>query len=131
MNLISFLNHYWWLILIIIVVIAAITTLEIIETSQSKFAVSCDEAILKVNDQGFIWVDLRTRDDFKQGSIMNSKHINEIINKKIKSKKKPKYVYFCQNGSDSLKIAQREEQLYLKGGFDAWVSQNLPIDKEE
>lgn len=92
---------------------------------------TCDEAILKVNDHGFVWVDTRPVALYKQSSILGAKHISELKPIKVKSNKKPKYLYFCQQGSTSMKLAQKDNQHYLKGGFDAWLSQHLPVKKEE
>lgn len=131
MEFLTFLTHYWWLVSMIAVVLIAILIMESLESNQTKNAVSCDAGILKVNDSGYVWVDARTRQAYKSSAIMGAKHIDEIKKNKIKSNKKPKYIYYCQNGSESLKLAQQETQLYLKGGFDAWTSQSLPIDKRE
>lgn len=129
MNLITFLSQYWWLVALIAVVILAIIFLESLETNQSKNALSCDEAILKVNDNGFIWVDTRVLDDFQTSAILGAKHVSELKKQHNKVGKKTKYIYYCQKGTDSMKLAQQESQLYLKGGFEAWVSQKLPIEK--
>lgn len=131
MEFLTFLTHYWWLVSIIAVVLIAIVIMESLESNQTKNAVTCDEGILKVNDAGYVWIDARTRQAYKEGAIIGAKHIEEIKKPKIKSNKKHKYIYYCENGSESLKIAQKETQLYLKGGFDVWKSQSLPTDKRE
>ena len=131
MEILTFLTHYWWLVSIIVVVLIAIVIMESLESNQTKNAVTCDEGILKVNDAGYIWVDTRTFKNFQKGAIIGAKHIDEIKKPKLKSNKKSKYIFYCQNGSESLKIAQKEAQLYLKGGFDDWTSQSLPTDKKE
>ena len=129
MNLLTFLGQYWWLVALIFVVLIVILIIESIESNQTKYAINCDDAILKVNDGGFIWVDTRSLEDFKQNAILGAKHVSTLKKHTNKVSKKNKYVYYCQKGNDSMKLAQDETQLYLKGGFEAWVAQKLPIDK--
>ena len=129
MNLLTFLTQYWWLVALIFVVLIAIFAVEALETNQAKFAINCDDAILKINDAGFTWVDIRSLEEFKINAILGAKHISVLKKQFSKTNKKSKYVYYCQKGNDSIKLAQDDTHLYLKGGFDAWLAQKLPIDK--
>lgn len=129
MNLLMFISQYWWLLALIGIVLIAVLIIEYKESGQMQNALSCDACILKVNDAGYIWVDVRALKAFEESAILGAIHISALNNQK--SKKTPKYIYYCQNGQNSSALAIKNDQLSLIGGFDAWQNQKLPIEKKE
>ena len=131
MSLSTFLIHYWWLAALILIVLFAIIYIEVSDTNRSKRSLTCDESILKVNDHGFILVDIRPIEQFKSGAIMGAIHLSALPKKKSNAKKTKSYIFYCQDGEKSYTLADKENHHYLKGGYNAWLSQNLPIHKED
>ena len=85
-------------------------------------------------------VDVRTPDEFKAGHIKNAKLINfydsDFKEQSIQKldKNKPVYLY-CRSGGRSANAAKKYKEagftkVYnLLGGFNAWSSKNLEIEK--
>jgi rhodanese-related sulfurtransferase len=95
------------------------------------------EAVQLLNRENALPLDVRSRDDFDAGHIINAVHIPaaEIKTRSGELKKsgdRPIIVY-CATGSTSLAAVKELtdagfEQVYsLKGGISAWRADNLPL----
>ena len=96
-------------------------------------------AVYLINNDAFI-LDVRESSELAQGVIKNSKHISfssveSSLDSIKKYNKKPTIVY-CKSGIKSATISnmltknQFNEVYSMKGGFEGWVSDNLPIVKK-
>lgn len=93
-----------------------------------------------VSKEGIQLVDVRTPEEFKAGHIKNAKLINffdsdfKEQSTKVLDKNKPVYLY-CRSGGRSAKSAKIYKEagftkVYnLLGGFNAWSTKNLKIEK--
>ena len=98
-----------------------------------------DEVTRLINHENAEVIDIRSQNEFESGHIINAKHISlqEIPEKLSKLKKGDKkgIIFYCSNGSRSLKetqklVRQGEEMIYcLKGGIASWRNANLPLTK--
>lgn len=95
------------------------------------------EAVQLLNRENALPLDVRSRDDFDAGHIINAVHIPaaEIKTRSGELKKsgdRPIIVY-CATGNTSLAAVKELtdagfEQVYsLKGGISAWRADNLPL----
>ena len=95
------------------------------------------EAVQLLNRENALPLDVRSRDDFDAGHIINAVHIPaaEIKTRSGELKKsgdRPIIVY-CATGSTPLAAVKELtdagfEQVYsLKGGISAWRADNLPL----
>jgi len=110
------------------------------KTITQKFKnISPQDAVFLINNDAFI-LDVRESSELNQGIIKNSKHINfSSVQTSLDSIKKfsdkPTIVY-CKSGVRSATISNMlsknsfNEVYSMKGGFEAWVSDNLPIVKK-
>lgn len=130
------LEHYilttLWLFVLIMLVI------DLFHGSSVK-RLSAQEATIKVN-QGGIFVDTRTDEEFKQGHIVQSRQvglaeIREGNLKKLEKYKKAPIIVVCNYGSSartaaSLLLKAGFEQVFvLQGGIQAWKGANLPLQQ--
>ena len=109
------------------------------KTLTQKFKnISPQDAVFLINNDAFI-LDVRESSELSQGLIKDSKHINfssvqSSLDSIKKSSSKPTIVY-CKSGVRSATISNIlsknnfDEVYSLKGGFEAWVSDNLPVVK--
>lgn len=98
------------------------------------------EAVMLINKQDALMLDVREANELGQGSIMDSKHIalgtlDDKISSLPSDKDKP-IVVFCKMGNRSAQAAKLllknsyTNVFSLKGGFTAWVNDQLPITKK-
>lgn len=122
-----------WIALLIAVVIVAI---------KDFFAkiknITCSKAIQLINKEEAIIIDLRCRDDFCKGHIINSINLTplEIKDNNIKElgkyKQKP-IIIVSRNGMKTSKSAEQLVQygfkhvFILKEGIISWSNENLPL----
>lgn len=99
------------------------------------------EAVMSINRDGAIVVDVRTEKEYQEGHIMNSLHIplgmleNRIS--ELKDFKTQPVILVCKTGSRSstaastLKKQGFDSVKNLNGGILAWSSANLPVTTEK
>ena len=109
------------------------------KTLTQKFKnITPQDAVFLINKDAFV-LDVRESSELTQGTIKDSKHINfSSVHTSLDSIKKyssrPTIVY-CKSGARSATISNIlsknnfNEVYSMKGGFEAWVSDNLPVVK--
>ena len=109
------------------------------KTITQKFKdIAPQDAVFLINNDAFI-LDVRESTELTKGIIKNSKHITfSSVESSLDSIKKyankPTIVY-CKTGIKSATISNIltknnfSEVYSMKGGFEAWISDNLPIVK--
>lgn len=101
--------------------------------------VSATEAVLLLNRNKPLILDVRDEAEFAAGHIQGAKHIPvaELLTriKEIEKFKNKPVLIHCQKGmrskgACSILKGQQFEQLHnLQGGLDAWLDANLPLIK--
>ena len=92
-----------------------------------------------INRDDALLIDLRKKDDFTNGHIINAKNIPSAEFEKemnsLSSKKDQPIVLYCSHGSETVRFAriliqQGFQKVYgLKGGLVTWSQANLPLTK--
>ncbi|QDE32983.1 MULTISPECIES: rhodanese-like domain-containing protein [Shewanella] len=115
----------------------------VIKSSTSKVKnVSHQELTLMVNKQDAKVVDVRSKEEFKKGHIVDALNVTltEIKNNQVTSLEKFKtspIILVCNSGMTSSQAAQLltkqgfENMFNLKGGMAEWQSANLPVVKSK
>lgn len=109
------------------------------EKSQAYTNVNIDQMTRLVNHQNAQVIDVRPKEAYDQGHIVNaiSMPLESITSGKTKLdklKKKPVVVY-CQVGKTSMTASKQltqagfEQVFNLKGGINSWVNDKLPLSK--
>jgi rhodanese-related sulfurtransferase len=97
-------------------------------------------AVLKINHEDALVVDVREDNEYKEGHILAARHIPlGSLDKRLTEldayKEKPVIVY-CRSGQRSaracgiLRRAGFQNVTNLKGGIMAWQSSKLPLDQK-
>ena len=135
----TFISNNPVLFLLFFVILGFIVFNEYKTITQKFKNISPQDAVFLINNDAFI-LDVRESSELEQGVIKNSKHINfSSVQTSLDSIKKfsdkPTIVY-CKSGVRSATISNMlsknsfHEVYSMKGGFEAWVSDNLPIVKK-
>ena len=109
------------------------------KTLTQKFKeISPQDAVFLINNDAFI-LDIRESAELNQGVIKNSEHISFTALKtsldSIKKHQDRPTIVYCKSGARStsasnILIDNNYNEVYsMKGGYDAWVSENLPVVK--
>ena len=109
------------------------------KTLTQKFKeISPQDAVFLINNDAFI-LDIRESAELNQGVIKNSEHISFTALKtsldSIKKYQDRPTIVYCKSGARStsasnILIDNNYNEVYsMKGGYDAWVSENLPVVK--
>ena len=135
----NFISNNPVLFLLFFVILGFIVFNEYKTITQKFKNISPQDAVFLINNDAFI-LDVRESSELDQGVIKNSKHINfSSVQTSLDSIKKfsgtPTIVY-CKSGARSATISNMlsknsfQEVYSMKGGFEAWVSDNLPVVKK-
>ena len=92
-----------------------------------------------INHEDAEILDIRSREEFERGHIINAVNIDAKIlgerEKELDKYKDKTVVIYCAQGQESIRVARSLkmkgfEKLYsLKGGINAWQNTNLPLTK--
>ena len=134
----NFISNNPILFLLFFIILGFIIFHEFKSFTQKFKNISPQDAVFLINKDAFI-LDVRESSELSQGIIKNSKHINFSSVKtsldSIKKYKNKSTIVYCKSGARSKSICSiltknDFDKVYsLKGGFDAWISDNLPISK--
>ena len=139
-QLIEFFLRHWELSLLFILLFAAVIIYEWRSQLMGPQRVTPQEVISLINYDKAIVLDVRGKDVFKQGHIINAlsiaiEDLEKDLKKIHKHKSKP-IVVVCGSGmQQSAKVAEKLEKAefsdvkILAGGIDAWRNANLPLEK--
>jgi len=134
----NFISNNPVLFILFFVIFAFILFNEYKTITQKFKDISPQDAVFLINKDAFI-LDVRESSELNQGAIKNSKHITfSTVESSIDSIKKysdkPTIVY-CKSGIRSSTVSNIltkndfQEVYSMKGGFEAWVQDNLPVVK--
>ena len=98
-------------------------------------AVDVRTATEMVKTDGYVIVDVRTKDEWKKGHAVGAKHISlASLNDRLNGLEGKHVLAICQSGNRSKRataIMNRHgiEALNVKGGMNAWRREGLPTKK--
>ena len=109
------------------------------KTLTQKFKnITPQDAVFLINKDAFI-LDVRESSELNHGELKDSKHLNfssvETSLDSIKKYSSKPTIVYCKSGVRSATISNIlsknnfNEVYSIKGGFEAWVSDNLPVVK--
>lgn len=138
-NLAPFISNNLLLVMALIVVLGMLIFNIFGHRLRGYQVVTPSQATQLINQENALILDIRQDNEFKNGHIINSKHIpltflNDRINDLEAYKNKP-IIAVCRSGHrsahacSSLKKAGFESVYNLAGGVIAWEGANLPLTK--
>ncbi len=138
-NYIAFFTHHWQLSALLIVLVVAIAIYELFFIAGGAKRVIPQTAVLMINHENAIVLDIRDSAAFKTGHIINAINIPDAelknkLKKLDKYKNKP-IIIACaidQQAARSAETLSKNEFTnvrVLAGGIKAWQDAKLPLEK--
>lgn len=135
-EILDFLLQHWQISALLIFVLVAYAGFEYMQSTNSE-AISPEEAVLLINHQHGVVIDVRTEAEFNTGHVLNAINIDqsELDAKFVKLNKykhKP-VILMCARGRRSADCLKRfkahgfQEVFTVTGGINAWQDAGLPI----
>ncbi len=138
-NIFSFLSHHIGLTLAFIAILIAIIILEMKEQTAGPGRLSAEQAVVLINHHDAVVIDVREKQAFAKGHIINAKNIPkdelEKSDAKLEQYKSKPIIIVCQAGVTAKPLVEKlrkkgyAEAKALNGGINAWRSANLPLEK--
>lgn len=139
-QLIQFVIKHWILVGAFVIVMILIVVEEIRSQSAGGERLSATSAVQLMNREEAVVIDLRDANAFRDGHIVNAKNIaladfDRHIEKLNVYRNRP-IILVDAMGLKTIAIAQRlkkagfEKVMTLKGGIEAWKSDNMPLVKK-
>jgi rhodanese-related sulfurtransferase len=133
-----FIQHHWLLSIAFTIVLLALLALEFIKIKRGTLQVSPQEAILLINHENAVVVDVRALDAYINGHIINaiSLPLSEIEtkHKKLDKFKTNPILITCAAGLESSAAADSLTKhgfnvRVLAGGMRSWKDAEMPLVK--
>ncbi len=135
----EFIINQWMLFAALIVILALL--IKSFAGIKGVVEINPAKAIQLINHEDAMVLDVRTEDEFKEGHVLNAKHIPagllESRIKEIEKLKSKPIIVNCRTGKQSASACavlrkQGFTVIYkLVGGVLAWKNANLPLSKSE
>ncbi len=138
-QLVEFAGNHPFMVMLFLTVLFLYLNALYKEKSTAYKQVNVDQLTRLVNQQNAQLIDVRPKEAFAEGHIVNAislplEDINAGKIKLDKLKKKPVIVY-CQVGRSSAAAGKKlneagfEQVFNLQGGINAWLNDKLPLSK--
>lgn len=139
MNQLSqFINNHWQLCLLFAIVLLLTLINEFISKKKKAKELSPQSAVDMINNQDTVVIDLRDKDAFKNGHIIDAINANaaDFSQPKMDKYKDKNILLVCARGQQASAVAAKiKEQgfkpLVLSGGIVSWQNASLPLVKNK
>ncbi len=121
------------------IVIALIIRMEIKRAMRGFKDITPAEAVMLINKEDAIMLDVRESNELAQGSIRDAKHLALSVLKQrideLRTHSQQPVITYCKAGTRSsaaceiLKKNNFTNVMSLKGGIESWKNANLPVVK--
>jgi len=134
----QFISNHWplWLAFIILLLLVFIN--EFITQKKKAKEISPQTAVDLINNEHAVVIDLRDKEVFKAGHIIDSinANANDFAEAKMGKYKDKNIILICARGHQSPAVAAKIRQqgfkpLVLGGGIASWQNANLPLIKDK
>lgn len=133
----QFITNHWQLCLAFIAVLTLVFINEFLSQSKKAKELSPHVAVDMINNEGALILDLRDKESFKKGHIIDSINCSaeDFEQAKMNKYKNKNIILVCARGLQSTAVAakirnQGYQPLVLSGGIAAWQSADLPLVKK-
>lgn len=132
----QFIINHWQLWLAFIVILLLVFINELVSQKKKVNALSPQAAVDLINNENAVVIDLRDKEVFKQGHIINSINAKteDFEQQKMDKYKNKPIILVCVRGLEAQSAANKIRSLgyqshVLGGGITAWQSADLPLVK--
>ncbi|TAL60276.1 MAG: rhodanese-like domain-containing protein [Legionella sp.] len=133
----QFITNHWVLWLALILILLMILVSELISAKQKANAISPQTAVDMMNNGDAVVIDIRSKELFKKGHIIDSVNaqLDDIKQAKLNKYKDKTLIVACEREQQSPAAAMELKKqgfttAVLAGGINAWQSADLPLVKK-
>lgn len=138
-NFMQFVINHWALWLALVIILLLIFANESQVSGASAEQLSPQEAVNKINHDNAVVFDLRSKDIYRDGHIVDAINASSdaFSQKRMEKYKNKPIILVCANGSQSnqqlkqIKSSGFEQVFSLKGGMTAWSDASFPVVKHK
>ncbi|HEU5280987.1 MAG TPA: rhodanese-like domain-containing protein [Gammaproteobacteria bacterium] len=137
-NLTLFINEHFALVGVFAVLLSLLSLVEFIRMRRLNAGVSPAEAVLLMNREHAIVLDIRHKAAYESGHIIDAISLPEAdvnsASKTLEKNRNKPVIVACESGSSAQRIAAHLKQKgfnahVLTGGMRAWSTADLPLVK--
>jgi rhodanese-related sulfurtransferase len=138
-RLLEFIGHHPYLVAAAVLAAIVVVVYELRARVQAFAALSAAQAVRLMNQGGALVIDLRSKDSFDAGHIVDARNVPvatlESQADSLKKWRDKNVITYCDNGSNGATAARTLMKLgftkvfNLQGGLNGWVKDNLPLTK--
>ena len=134
----DFVTRHWTLWLAFLVILGLIYLNEWSTQRQRAKELSTADALEHINHHDAIVIDLRDKETFKKGHIIDAIHAGgaDFLEQRMDKYKTKSLIFVCERGLQAATLATKlrkqgfQHAMVLKGGLTAWREANLPLVKK-
>lgn len=133
----QFITNHWQLWLALIGILLLIFINELVTQKKKAKELTPQAAVDLINNENAVILDLRDKESFKNGHILNSINCSaeDFEQQKMNKYKNKKIILVCARGLQSPAVAakitsQGYQPLVLGGGIASWQNADLPLVKK-
>ncbi len=133
----QFIIKHWLLCVAFIVVLLLTLINEWLRQKKNAKELSPQAAVDLINNEEAVVIDLRSKEAFKKGHIIDSVNAqaDDFAQAKMNTYKDKKIILVCDRGTQAISVAatiqtQGYKPFILSGGITAWQNADLPLVKK-
>ena len=126
----EFISNHPVLSVALFIFIDLIISFEIKNFTKKYKSINCSDLVQKINEENIIILDTREKSDFKKGHISNATNYEILQNKNLEHTEVVVYDKDeMASASSAEKISKNNNTkvIYLEGGIQSWIENNLPL----
>ncbi|RUR09288.1 rhodanese-like domain-containing protein [Legionella sp. km772] len=134
----QFVMHHWPLWVAFVILILLVFANELMSQKKKAQEISPQTAIDLINNENAVIIDLRDKEAFKNGHIIDAVNANadDFNQSKMDKYKEKNLILICARGQQSPMVAAKIKALgfkprVLSGGIASWQNADLPLVKNK
>ena len=127
---IEFVSNHPVLSVALIIFIYLIISFEVKNLTKKYQVINCNDLVIRINDDNITILDTRDKSLFKKGHITNAINHDLLVEKKLEHDVVVVYDKDeMASASSAEKISKNNDTkvIYLEGGIQSWIENNLPL----
>ena len=126
----EFVSNHPVLSVALFIFIYLIISFEIKNFTKKYKSINCNDLVQKINEENVILLDTREKSDFKKDHISNATNYEISLNKKLEHTEVVVYdkdEMASSNSAEKISKNNDTKVIYLEGGIQTWIENNLPL----
>lgn len=133
---IHFVTNHWSIFTALILIVIMVIMNELYIAKKKSNELSPQAAINLINHEHALVIDIRDKNDYNRGHIIDAIHVlkDDLLQKKSNKFKDKKLILVCNRGISAADLANKlnhskefSQIFVLAGGMHAWQNAELPI----